>query len=253
MTSTSVNMRKTELGIVSTHHRTLSRSHNTSTPASYAIVKRTIDILIAGVAIIALAPLWVLIAIAIKLDSQGPVFFSQYRVRGQQLPDAWAPQNNIFTFFKFRSMYVNSDTTIHRDYVTAMINGQDQDANNGSKTEPVYKLKRDPRITRVGRFLRSTSLDELPQLLNILRGDMSLVGPRPALPYEVEQYAPHHHERLVPQAGLTGLWQVSGRTKLAFEEMVALDIEYSRTRSLWLDIKILFRTIPAVLSREGAC
>lgn len=238
------------MGTVSAQHHALPRSRQLLTRSPYCIIKRAIDVIIASVALVVLSPLWLLIAIAIKLDSQGPVFYSQYRVRGEQSPDTWAPHNNVFTFYKFRSMVVNSDTTIHRHYVTALINGQD--ANNGTAKAPAFKLLRDPRITRVGRFLRSTSLDELPQLLNILKGDMSLVGPRPALPYEVEQYAPRHRERLVARAGLTGLWQVSGRTRLSFEEMITLDIEYAHTRSLWLDLVILIKTVPAVISREGA-
>jgi lipopolysaccharide/colanic/teichoic acid biosynthesis glycosyltransferase len=136
--------------------------------------------------------------------------------------------------------------------VTEYINGNAGQANRGSDKKPLYKMCNDPRITRVGRFLRRTSLDELPQLFNVLKGDMSLVGPRPALPYEVEQYKSDHRQRLIPQAGMTGLWQVSGRGRLTFEQMVQLDIEYAQRCSLQLDLQILLRTLPAIISREGA-
>ncbi|MBN1400842.1 MAG: sugar transferase [Anaerolineae bacterium] len=209
------------------------------------------DVALASIALLLSLPLFLLIAIAIKLDSPGPVVFRQKRVCGKQDPDSAHPERNVFDFFKFRSMYVNCDHEIHRRYVTQYMNGH-TGANNGSAHKPVFKMKNDPRITRVGRFLRRTSLDELPQLLNVLAGDMTMVGPRPALPYEVEQYDLRHRQRLIPQAGLTGLWQVSGRTALSFEEMVDLDVEYAHKRSLGLDITILLRTIPTILSRRGA-
>jgi lipopolysaccharide/colanic/teichoic acid biosynthesis glycosyltransferase len=218
----------------------------------YGVIKRLFDLGISIVALVILSPLLLGIAIVVRLDSRGPVIFRQKRVRGGQHPNQPHPEQQVFDFFKFRSMYVNADAGIHRRYVTEYINGNGHKINNGSHQAPVYKMKSDPRITRVGRFLRRTSLDELPQLFNILRGDMSLVGPRPAIPYEVEQYQGHHKQRLIPQPGLTGLWQVSGRTSLTFEQMVQLDIAYSQSRSLWLDLKILLKTLPTVISGYGA-
>jgi lipopolysaccharide/colanic/teichoic acid biosynthesis glycosyltransferase len=217
----------------------------------YLGAKRLLDVLVAGSALVLSLPLFLLIAIAIKLDSPGPVIFRQKRVRGNQDPNTPHLEENVFDFFKFRSMYVDSDHEIHRRYVTQYINGH-SGANNGSRNKPLYKMRNDPRITRVGRFLRRTSLDELPQFINILTGEMTLVGPRPALPYEVAQYDLHHRQRLLAQAGLTGLWQVSGRTTLSFDEMIALDVEYAQKRSVELDLKILLRTLPAILSRNGA-
>lgn len=217
----------------------------------YLAAKRLLDVIISAVALVLLAPIVLAIAVAIKLDSPGPVIFRQRRVRGSQAFEEPHPERNVFEFLKFRSMYANCDSVAHRRYVTALINGHAQ-RNHCEGRRAVYKMADDPRITRVGRFIRRTSLDELPQLLNVLKGDMSLVGPRPALPYEVEQYAHAHRARLAPQAGLTGLWQVSGRTCLTFDEMVQLDIEYSRRCSLWLDLVILFKTLPAVLSTDGA-
>lgn len=219
---------------------------------AYTLSKRLLDIIISSLALLILSPLFLAIAIAIKLDSPGPVIYKQKRVRGNQNPEDPHPEQRVFDFYKFRSMYANADPSAHRRYVTEYINGNASAVNHGSPEKPVYKMRDDPRITRVGRFLRRTSLDELPQLFNVLRGDMSLVGPRPALPYEVEQYRSFHRQRLIPQAGLTGLWQVSGRGRLTFEQMVQLDIEYARRRSLALDLKILLKTLPAVISRDGA-
>jgi lipopolysaccharide/colanic/teichoic acid biosynthesis glycosyltransferase len=235
--------------------RYLAEQSTTECPATalawYLGIKRILDVLVSSVALLLSLPLLLFIAIAIKLDSPGPVVFRQKRVRGSQAPNSPHPEQSVFDFFKFRSMYVNCDHEVHRRYVTQYMNGH-AGANNGSAHKPIYKMKNDPRVTRVGRFLRRTSLDELPQLLNVLMGDMSLVGPRPALPYEVEQYDLRHRQRLIPQAGLTGLWQVSGRTTLSFEEMINLDVEYAHKRSLGLDLSILLRTIPTILSRHGA-
>lgn len=202
-------------------------------------VKRCIDILGSSLALIVGSPAFVAIAIAIKLNSKGPVLFRQQRV-GQY--------GNRFTFLKFRSMYVSNDPTIHREYVANLIAGAgDPEGKN------VYKLTDDPRVTRVGRFLRKTSLDELPQFLNALKGEMSLVGPRPPIPYEVERYEIWHRRRLLDvKPGLTGLWQVTGRSKTKFDDMVRLDLQYARSWSVWLDIKILWRTPRAVLMGDGA-
>lgn len=218
----------------------------------YLACKRLLDIFVSACALVILSPAFLVIALAIKLDSPGPVIFRQKRVRGNQDPNNPHPERQVFEFFKFRSMFTNSDANAHRRYMTEYINGNAHKTNNGCEKKPVYKMRNDPRITRLGRILRRTSLDELPQLLNVLKGDMSLVGPRPALPYEVEQYGSAHRRRLMPQAGLTGLWQVSGRTRLTFDQMVQLDIEYAERCSLALDLQILLRTLPAILSGEGA-
>jgi exopolysaccharide biosynthesis polyprenyl glycosylphosphotransferase len=199
------------------------------------MAKRIMDIVLASIMLVAALPVMLLLAMAIKLDSPGPIIFRQTRVgRG----------GRRFTFYKFRSMYHNSDPQVHQQFVRNLING-----NHSGK---IYKLAEDKRITRVGRFLRRTSLDELPQLWNVLKGDMSLVGPRPPIPYEVAEYKEWHKQRLTVTPGLTGLWQVTARSSVSFDEMVALDLEYVRRQSLALDIKILLLTIPAVLSGRGA-
>lgn len=206
-------------------------------------LKGSIDVVGSLLALVALSPLFLIIAAAIKLTSEGPVLFRQTRL-GQF--------GKSFTFFKFRSMYVATDHTIHQQYVAQYIAGTLAPEGNGNR-RPVYKMTVDPRITPVGRFLRRTSLDEMPQFFNILRGEMSLVGPRPPLPYEFERYEAWHKRRLlVVKPGITGLWQIAGRSKVPFDEMVRLDLEYARSWSLWMDIKILFRTPRAVLNLEGA-
>jgi lipopolysaccharide/colanic/teichoic acid biosynthesis glycosyltransferase len=226
--------------------------HLATTDELYMLSKRLLDVLLALALIVLLAPLMAVIAIAIKLDSRGPVIFKQRRVLGDQsLGDDQEPGERTFEFFKFRTMVHRADQSLHQKYVENLINGNGKQCEeNGQK---LYKLTRDPRITQMGRWLRRTSLDELPQLLNILRGDMTFVGPRPAIPYEVKQYKPWHMYRLTVTQGLTGLWQVMGRNELSFDAMVQLDIEYVRRRSLALDIKILLATIPAVLLRRGVC
>jgi lipopolysaccharide/colanic/teichoic acid biosynthesis glycosyltransferase len=218
----------------------------------YLVIKRYLDICIAAILLVLLLPLLAMIALAIRLDSPGTVFFRQRRVLGGQDPSEAHPERQVFDFIKFRSMYLNCDQALHREYMAAYIKGQCDKINNGNAKSPLYKMRKDPRITPVGRFLRQTSLDELPQLINVLRGEMSLVGPRPALPYEVEQYSAAHRQRLVPQGGMTGLWQVSGRTRLTFEQMIQLDVEYSQRRCLHLDVAIMLRTLPAVFTRDGA-
>jgi lipopolysaccharide/colanic/teichoic acid biosynthesis glycosyltransferase len=159
-----------------------------------------------------------------------------------------------FVFLKFRSMSVDNDCGIHRDYVRALISGRAERKSPSGKSQGVYKLTRDPRVTRIGALLRRTSLDELPQLYNVLKGEMSLVGPRPAIPYEVEAYELWHRRRVLEaKPGLTGLWQVKGRSRVTFDEMVRLDVRYAVTQSLWLDAKILIGTPRAVILGEGAC
>jgi exopolysaccharide biosynthesis polyprenyl glycosylphosphotransferase len=206
------------------------------------VVKRASDIIIASVAIILLSPLWLIIALVIKLDSRGPIFYKQERV---------GMDGRIFLFYKFRTMLVNADDAAHRDYQQKYIAGR-AEATLIEGERPAYKLVGDARITRVGRWLRRLSLDELPQLLNVLRGDMSVVGPRPPIPYEVEAYQLWHRKRLDMKPGLTGLWQVSGRNRLPFDEMVRLDLFYIENWSLLLDLKIILRTLPVMLRGDDA-
>jgi lipopolysaccharide/colanic/teichoic acid biosynthesis glycosyltransferase len=207
-------------------------------------LKRMIDIVGSLIALILLSPLLALIAALIKLTSRGPVFFRQTRV-GQY------GQN--FTFLKFRTMDASNNSNIHQDYVRRFISGKAY-MNEGEHGQiSVYKLVDDPRVTRVGRFLRRASLDELPQLFNVLMGEMSLVGPRPPIPYEYEVYELWHKRRVLEaKPGITGLWQVNGRSRMTFDEMVRLDLRYARSWSLWLDFKILLKTPQAVLSGDGA-
>ncbi|HEY7302948.1 MAG TPA: sugar transferase [Bryobacteraceae bacterium] len=210
----------------------------------YSGVKRTIDVIGSGLGLVLGAPLLLGIAAAIKLSSKGPVLFRQVRV-GQY--------GAAFVFLKFRSMYVDSDSSIHKEYVKALISGRAERKSSDGKGEGVYKLTRDPRVTRIGAFLRKTSLDELPQLYNVLKGEMSLVGPRPAIPYEVEAYETWHRRRVLEaKPGITGLWQVNGRSRVTFDEMVRLDVRYAMTRSVWLDIRTLLSTPRAVILGEGA-
>ena len=184
-------------------------------------------------------PALLVIAAVVKCTSKGPVFFKQARVGHGARP---------FTMLKFRTMYANSDAAIHRDYVNAFIKASGNGAGGAMR-----KMAHDPRITPVGRVLRKTSLDELPQFINTLRGDMSLVGPRPPLPYEVEQYKSWHRRRVIDaKPGITGLWQVTGRSQTTFDEMVRLDLRYAKTPSVWTDIKILLATPHAVISGRGA-
>jgi lipopolysaccharide/colanic/teichoic acid biosynthesis glycosyltransferase len=187
-------------------------------------------------------PLFAAVALAVKLTSKGPVFFRQQRL-GQY--------GRKFTFLKFRSMCVNNDATIHQEFVKRLIAGDAGE--NQSTAAPTYKLTADPRVTPIGRFLRKTSLDELPQFLNVLMGDMSLVGPRPPVPYEAECYSVWHRTRLLgAKPGITGLWQVAGRSRVKFDDMVRMDLQYANSWSLWLDIKILLLTPVAVLTANGA-
>ena len=207
-------------------------------------VKRLMDIAGSSLALILGAPVFLLIALVVKISSKGPVFFRQQRIGQHGEP---------FTFLKFRTMHVNNDPGLHREYVRKLIAGQAEPASSNGNGHGVYKIKSDPRVTRVGAFLRRTSLDELPQLINVLRGEMSLVGPRPPIKYEVDAYDIWHRSRLLEaKPGITGLWQVNGRSRVKFDDMVRLDIRYARTWSIWLDIKILLQTPHAVLLGEGA-
>lgn len=195
------------------------------------------DLVLGSAALIVLSPFLALIVILIRLDSAGPAFFRQTRIGWKQRP---------FEMWKFRTMFQDAPVDLHRDFATMLVRGAEPDLRQGS-TLPVYKLADDPRITRVGRWLRVTSLDELPQLFNVLRGEMSLVGPRPILTYEYEASESWHFERFEMPQGITGLWQVSGRNRLGYRRRCELDIEYVRTWSLWLDLQILARTFRAVV------
>jgi exopolysaccharide production protein ExoY len=217
----------------------------------YNAAKRSVDVLLAGLVLILLLPLLLLIAVLIKLDSPGPVFFTQERVGSKRKrlgrQAIWIIRN--FTMYKFRSMVQDADSSVHEAYIRDFVEGRVQPTQeSGGK----FKLTNDARVTRVGGLLRKFSLDELPQLLNVLKGDMSLVGPRPVPPYEVACYGNGHHNRLAALPGITGFWQVKGRCQVSFEEMIRMDLEYIRNASLAFDLKILFLTIPAVLSRRGA-
>jgi exopolysaccharide biosynthesis polyprenyl glycosylphosphotransferase len=204
--------------------------------------KRISDIAIASFSLTLLSPFWFLIGLLIKFDSKGPVFYAQERV---------GMDGRIFLVYKFRTMRVDSDSEIHREYQRKFIAGQPE-ANVGDDKQPAYKLRNDPRVTRMGRILRRLSLDEVPQLFNVLRGDMSVVGPRPPIPYEVEAYELRHRKRLDMKPGLTGLWQVSGRNRLPFEEMVKLDLFYIENWSLLSDVKIILRTALVIFRGDGS-
>jgi lipopolysaccharide/colanic/teichoic acid biosynthesis glycosyltransferase len=208
------------------------------------ILKRGLDILGALLGIICLSPIMLITAVAIKLTSPGPVIFRQTRM---------GKRGKHFSFLKFRSMTAGNDDRVHREYVLKLIDGQHAQLNQGQQDKPLYKLKHDTRITPVGRIIRKLSLDELPQLFNVLKGEMSLVGPRPPIPYEVENYKAWHLRRILEvKPGITGLWQVEGRSQTSFDDMVRLDIRYVQTWSLWLDLKILFKTVREVLFPKGA-
>jgi lipopolysaccharide/colanic/teichoic acid biosynthesis glycosyltransferase len=201
---------------------------------------RALDIVGSATLLILLSPLLALIAILVRLDSPGSPIFRQRRVGRDTVP---------FTVNKFRTMHDGVPHDRHRDYVLGLIAGEHREHTTPG---PQFKMTGDARVTRFGRALRRSSLDELPQLWNVLRGEMSLVGPRPAIPYEVEHYPPHWFARFAVKPGVTGLWQVNGRSTVTLEEMVRLDVEYARRRSVWLNIAILVRTVPAVLSGRGA-
>jgi exopolysaccharide biosynthesis polyprenyl glycosylphosphotransferase len=207
-------------------------------------IKRLIDVIGSGAFLLLMSPILAAIAVAIKLTSKGTVLFRQERL-GQF--------GERFECLKFRTMYTNCDAKVHQEYVQQFIAGNHDNANADPSQPPVYKMKNDHRVTAVGRFLRKTSLDELPQFWNVLRGEMSLVGPRPPVPYEFEIYDVWHRRRVLElKPGITGLWQVSGRSRTKFDEMVRLDLRYCKSWSLWLDLKIIVATPKAVLTGEGA-
>ena len=197
----------------------------------YEIIKRLIDIVCSFVGILALSPLFIVIAIIIKLTSKGPVFFSQKRV---------GKYGREFNMYKFRSMVVNAEEL------------KEKLAAQNEMSGPMFKMKDDPRVTKVGKFIRKTSIDELPQLWNVFKGDMSLVGPRPSLPKEVAQFEEWMHKRLDVKPGLTCYWQVSGRNNIDFEDWMKLDIRYVKERNLWIDIKLIFKTVFVLFGDKNA-
>ncbi|HVN94204.1 MAG TPA: sugar transferase [Terracidiphilus sp.] len=208
------------------------------------LVKRSIDITGSAIMLILLAPLFLAIALVIKLTSRGPVFYRQQRV---------GRYGQTFVFLKFRSMIVNNDSNVHKDFVTRLIASKPGETPSEEMGKNIYKLTNDKRITPIGKILRRTSLDELPQFINVLNGDMSLVGPRPPIPYELAAYQTwHRHRLLAVKPGITGLWQVMGRSSVRFDEMVRLDLRYASTWTPWLDLKILLRTPGAVIRGSGA-
>ena len=202
-----------------------------------AIACRMLDLVVATVALVLLSPLLLVLALWIRLDSRGPALFRQERRGHGARP---------FVVHKFRTMHVDASNDAHVAYVQSLIAG------NAERNDKLFKLVADDRITRIGRVLRKASIDELPQLINVVLGNMSLVGPRPCLDYELAKYPPHAFARFAVKPGITGLWQVSGRSQLSFEEMIALDIEYARRPSFWLNVRILLRTLPVVLRGSGA-
>jgi lipopolysaccharide/colanic/teichoic acid biosynthesis glycosyltransferase len=206
--------------------------------------KRCIDLVGAIVALIVFSPVMLAIAIAIRTTSRGPVIFRQVR-----LGKGGAP----FVFYKFRSMVADGDDCIHQHYVEKLIRGKHEELRDNRSSEPFYKMRADPRITRVGRIIRNTSLDELPQLFNVLKGNMSLVGPRPPIPYEAMNYQPWHLRRVMGlKPGITGLWQTDGRSRVTFDEMVRMDLRYIRECCFTLDLKILLKTVLVVIRCDGA-
>jgi lipopolysaccharide/colanic/teichoic acid biosynthesis glycosyltransferase len=209
-----------------TGRRPAESDRRTARPGAWSVAKRVLDVLLASILLLASLPLLLAVALAVRVDSPGPILFRQKRCGRHRRP---------FVVLKFRTMADGASSAVHRRYIAELAHG-------GGDSSALKKLTDDARVTRVGSFLRRSSLDELPQLLNVLRGDMSLVGPRPAIDYELEHYEPEHYERFEVRPGLTGLWQVSGRSRLGFTEMLELDAEYARTTSPLLDARILART-----------
>jgi exopolysaccharide biosynthesis polyprenyl glycosylphosphotransferase len=217
--------------------------HRENSQRAVLAIKRLMDIVGSSAALILLSPIFLAIAVIVKLTSKGPVLFKQERLGQFGRP---------FTFLKFRSMYVNNDAKIHQEFMKKVIAGKHDGKVEGEK-DKVYKMTNDPRITGIGRFIRRTSLDELPQFFNVLRGDMSLVGPRPPIAYECQEYDIWHRRRVLEvKPGITGLWQVRGRSRVRFDDMVRLDLQYVRSWSLWLDVQILLKTPAAVLLGNDA-
>jgi len=207
------------------------------TPAGYRIAKRTLDLVLALLGLVLASPILAVVAAAVKLESHGPILFRQERLGLGGRP---------FTVFKFRTMFSSAQEERHRDHVRELIRGEASQAQPGG--EVWLPIRSDPRVTRLGAFLRRSHLDELPQLINIVRGEMSLVGPRPPIPYEAEVYQPWHLRRLSVIPGLTGLWQATGWGRLSFDEGVALDLAYIDRRSFWLDLRLILRTLGQIVT-----
>lgn len=212
-------------------HRTNMKAVYEKKGRGYKILKRGLDILLSGCALLCLSPIFLITAIAIKLEDRGPVFFTQPRAGKNMVP---------FKMYKFRSMYVDADKRMQE------LMGQNE------QSGPAFKIKNDPRITKVGKFIRRYSIDELPQLLNIFKGDMSIVGPRPILTFQMEECDEYDRQRLLVQPGLTCYWQIGGRANIKWNEWVELDLDYIEDMSLWTDIKMIVKTVPAVFKGEGA-
>jgi lipopolysaccharide/colanic/teichoic acid biosynthesis glycosyltransferase len=209
-----------------------------------AALKRIMDMAGSVFGLLLASPLMLATAFVIKISSPGPAIFKQIRL---------GKKGARFPFYKFRSMYWNADERIHREYVADLIEGNLVKINQGDAERPIYKMKSDPRITLIGNIIRRTNIDELPQFFNVLKGEMSLVGPRPPIPYEVEKYQSWHLRRILEvKPGITGLWQVDGRSRTSFDDMVRLDLKYAQNWSLWLDIKILLKTVGALIRPQGA-
>lgn len=206
--------------------------------------KRVLDLIAAFVGLILAAPLAGVISLLIRLSSPGPIVFKQTRI---------GKDGKEFQFYKFRSMRVNCDDTPHREYIKLFIEGNEEELKKLQSGKKLYKMTSDNRITPVGKFLRRTSLDELPQLLNVFKGEMSMVGPRPHIPYEVDMYKDWHRRRLNGTPGITGWWQIHGRSRVTFDDSVKMDIWYLEHQSLILDIRIMFRTITKAIVGRGAC
>lgn len=224
--------REAELEIDTNSYYRYPNASTSSIRIRHGIVKRLLDIILATIGMLLLLPVYFTVALAIKLeDPKGKIFFRQKRV---------GRNGKIFQMYKFRSMVSNADHILNNLLHLNEVNGA------------MFKMRNDPRVTRVGRFIRRTSLDELPQFLNVLKGEMSIVGPRPPLPREVEYYTAYDKQRLQVTPGCTGLWQVSGRNSLDFKAMVELDLEYIRKRSLWLDIKLMFKTVSVLFRAKDA-
>jgi lipopolysaccharide/colanic/teichoic acid biosynthesis glycosyltransferase len=258
------------LGLLALLGSQLLSSHTKSAPAirehsviipsrrelspEYFFQKRVFDLLVSVVLLILTLPVWLLIGVAIRATSPGPIFFKQERIGVRRVKSGgryvWVVEP--FVMYKFRSMYVNAPDSTHRDFVKAFIRNDRNTMTAVNNGKASFKIEDDPRITRVGKLLRKTSLDELPQLLNVIRGEMSLVGPRPALHYEFEDYQEWHKERLTAKPGITGYWQAKGRSSVDFDTMAQLDIQYARNQSLLFDLKILLMTPMSVIRGKGA-
>ncbi len=233
------------MSITTDEHTALANNPLRVEARLYEVVKRVVDISIALIVLILFVPLWFLIAVVVRLTSPGTALYRQQRVVGKG--------GREFTVYKFRTMYQNNDNTLHKQAIVRFVAGQALSIVNKDGTEiPVYKLTRDPRVTPFGQILRKTGLDEVPQFINVLRGEMSVVGPRPPMYYEYEHYTEQHKRRLGVLPGITGLYQVMARSQVTFEDMVSLDLEYIEHRSLWLDLKIILMTPWVMITGKGA-